>query len=64
MIEITTFLTILHVLLLLGLGVLMVVYVVKGYKKHKVLQRRQCFKLIKGEKIGKDIRSRHQRSND
>lgn len=64
MTEITTLLIILYSILMLGLLVLMVLYVIKGYKKHRVLQKRQDFKLIQGEKIDENIRGRHQRSND
>jgi len=51
MFEINTLIFILYALINLGLFTLMFFYILKGYKKHRALQKRQSFKLIKGENV-------------
>lgn len=64
MFEISNLLAIICILFYLGLLILLAMYIIKGYKKHRVLQKRQSFRLIKGEDVEPEICSRHKRNNN
>lgn len=64
MFEINNLLTAIGVLFYLGLIILSAMYIMKGYKKYKVFQKRQSFRLIKGEDVEPEICSRHKRNNN